>query len=557
MNKVGKFLSVFLCISLIGGLVVLNSTKSVKKISKADYSPNAFRLENCRYDSSRDSSIAVKNGKYTISRSDSLYDAENGEHGYWTFLVYLSGNADESNNGVCSGILNEIVEASKDNDKVNFVVATGGAKKWKKEKDKDPVFNMSYKKIQIYNISNGKVHEEEGQDPNDANKKYDLFPCVDKGNDKLFTASMGNPDTLQKFITYGISKYGKTTVEEPVDESTFYDEDINDTFKNDDKEATEEENKDENEEEVKTVEKTYNNHIGLILYGNDDAMGKGVAYDENCSDYLTLSELELALSASKGALKNKLDLICFDGTTSQYVEVANTLVPYAEYLVGPQCKGGYGGVRYSMIANNIKNGYTSTALEVASDMCETSFNASNEAVQKKAVLSVVDLKYLDAFLYRFNSTITKLNKMIESKPNEFIKYSKAMNQAISTSDNSVDIGNFLRKIGSKVEGITYTYSNYNLMMAHKISAVRYGTNKDATGLSMYWNMNVTDNDYKYLKNISVNPYLLNVMDASAYVTLNNDLSKYKVTRKNWEVVKDYYTNNFKFVEQGANGRIDN
>ena len=541
MNKVSKVLSVFLCISLIGGLVVLNSSEAFKKISKADYSPNAFKLETCRYDSSRDTSISINNGKYTISRDTSLYDAENEEHGYWTFLVYLSGNQDESKNEVCSKILKSMVKVTNDNDKVKFFVATGGAKKWKLEKDKDETFNMSYKKIQFYSICNGKVEELKGKDGKD------LLPCVDPNNDKLFTVSMGNPDVLQGFISRGVALFGTSEIEYDEDSSTFYDEDVDDDFKDEE---------DKEKEKKEKPKKTVNNHIGLIIYGNNDAMDKGIAYDENCKDYLTASELEMALSASKGALGNKLDLICFDGTTSQYVEMANMLAPYAEYMVGPQCKGGYGGVRYESFVSNINNGYTSTALEVASDLCETSFNESNPAVQKKTVLSVVDLKYLDTFLYRFNSTITKFNKMIENKPDDFIKYSKAMEQAVSTSDNSVDIGNYMRKIGPKIEGISYAYSNYNLMLAHKVSAVRYGTNKDATGLSMYWNMNAIDDDYKYIKNIAVNPYLLNVMDAAIYVKNNGNLKNYKTTSRNWVGMKDYYSNNFKFVEQVANGRVN-
>ena len=103
--------------------------------------------------------------------------------------------------------------------------------------------------------------------------------------------------------------------------------------------------------------------------------------------------------------------------------------------------------------------------------------------------------------------------------------------------------------------ISYTYSSYNRLIADKVSAIRYGVNKYATGLSVYWNMKATDADYNFIKNNSVNPYLLNIMDASMYIGDKTSLDKYSATRKKWDESKDYYSSNFKFVDKVANGRI--
>lgn len=550
MNKVRKYLIGVLTMSLIGGLVFLNSAIVLKKTSKADFSQDAFKIEKCNYSSTRDTVISMKKGKYTVNRTDDLYNAKDENHGYWTFLIYLSGNEDESKNGVCSGILDNIVSASsKAGEKVKFIVATGGASKWKK--GDDAPFKLNRKLIQFYEICNGNVSTVKTDD----NKDF-VIDAVAKDNDKMYVASMGNPDVLNTFISMGVNKYRTTTVEveEAIEEKDFSDVIEEEDPNKKDSDNTSEENTEENKK-TKIVEKTYNNHIGLFIYGNNDAMDKGVAYDENCKDYLTFSELELALNASKGAMGNKFDLICFDGTTSQYVEMANMLVPYAEYLVGPQCKGGYGGVKYDMVAEDIGLGYSKTAYEVASNICETTYAASNAAVQKKVVLSAIDLKNMDSFLYRLNSTLSKLNKMIETKPEEFTKYSLAMNKAAVTSDKSVDMGNFLRKIGTKINGISYTYSTYNRLIGNKVSAIRYGENKNCTGLSIYWNMKATDADYDIIKNNSVNPYLLNIMDASMYISNKSSLDKYAATRKKWEEAKDYYSRDNKYIAEVANGRI--
>lgn len=557
MNKVRKYLIGLLCISLIGGLAFLNSAKVLKKTSKADFSQDAFKIEKCNYNSTRDTIISMKKGKYTIKRTNDLYGAKDENHGYWTFLIYLSGNEDESKNGVCSGILDNIVSAStKAGEKVKFIVATGGASNWKK--GDDAPFKLNRKLIQFYEVCNGNVSTVKTDD----NKDF-VIDAVAKDNDKMYVTSMGNPDVLNTFISMGVNKYRTTTVEveEAIEDKNFSDvlEEKNSKKKdsdNTDEENTEDETKKEENKNTKIVEKTYNNHIGLFIYGNNDVMDKGVAYDANCKDYLTASELELALNASKGAMGNKFDLICFDGTVSQYVEMANMLVPYAEYLVGPQCKGGYSGVKYDIIAEDIGLGYSKTAYEVASNICETCYLASNDAVKKKVVLSAIDLKNMDAFLYRLNSTLAKLNKMIETKPEEFTKYSLLMNKAAATSENSVDMGNFLRKIGPKINGISYTYSNYNRLIANKVSAIRYSENKNCTGLSVYWNMKATDADYEIIKNNSVNPYLLNIMDASMYISNKSSLEQYNTNRKSWEEAKDYYSRDNKYIDVVANGRIE-
>ena len=114
----------------------------------------------------------------------------------------------------------------------------------------------------------------------------------------------------------------------------------------------------------------------------------------------------------------------------------------------------------------------------------------------------------------------------------------------------------MRKIGPKINGISYTYSNYNRLIANKVSAIRYSENKNCTGLSVYWNMKATDADYEIIKNNSVNPYLLNIMDASMYISNKSSLEQYNTNRKSWEEAKDYYSRDNKYIDVVANGRIE-
>ncbi len=95
-----------------------------------------------------------------------------------TILVYMCGADLESENGMASSDLKEMVNASL-NDKVNVLVYTGGARKWKNNV-------VSAKVNQIYRIQKGSLErlvENDGKD------------------------SMTSPKTLSRFIQYGAQSY--------------------------------------------------------------------------------------------------------------------------------------------------------------------------------------------------------------------------------------------------------------------------------------------------------------------------------------------------------------
>ena len=95
-----------------------------------------------------------------------------------TILVYMCGADLESENGMASSDLKEMVNASL-SDKVNVLVYTGGARKWKNNV-------VSAKVNQIYRIKKGSLErlvENDGKD------------------------SMTSPKTLSRFIQYGAQNY--------------------------------------------------------------------------------------------------------------------------------------------------------------------------------------------------------------------------------------------------------------------------------------------------------------------------------------------------------------
>ena len=95
-----------------------------------------------------------------------------------TILVYMCGTDLESQNGMGTADLKEMLNASL-SDKVNLIVYTGGCKKWRNNV-------VSSSKNQIYQIKNGS-----------------LTRLVEDAG----TASMTNPNTLAEFIKFGAENF--------------------------------------------------------------------------------------------------------------------------------------------------------------------------------------------------------------------------------------------------------------------------------------------------------------------------------------------------------------
>lgn len=99
-----------------------------------------------------------------------------GEEGTWTVFVYICGSDLESQNGGASADIKEMINSSA-NDKIKFVIETGGAETWKSD--------ISDTVHQRYEISNGKA------------------TLIKEVPDK----SMGESDVLADFLTWGIDNY--------------------------------------------------------------------------------------------------------------------------------------------------------------------------------------------------------------------------------------------------------------------------------------------------------------------------------------------------------------
>ena len=169
-----------------------NTTLSIK------YTPdNANVINEVVWDSS-DKNVATidNNGKVTpvslgkttitaktVSRNETLtasYEIEVAETvpNRWTILVYMCGADLESQSGLASMDLAEILSVKNQPDDVNIVIETGGAKKWKK-------YNIDASVLSRYHVENQSLVLDE----------------------KVAKANMGKQSTFESFLDWGLNEY--------------------------------------------------------------------------------------------------------------------------------------------------------------------------------------------------------------------------------------------------------------------------------------------------------------------------------------------------------------
>lgn len=111
------------------------------------------------------------------SENPSETEEPKSDDGSFTLLVYMCGSSLESRNGAATDDISELLRADIP-DKVNIVIETGGAWKWKN-------YGISYDKIQRYKVSDGELALLE----------------------ETRLSSMGDAETLRSFIDWGTETF--------------------------------------------------------------------------------------------------------------------------------------------------------------------------------------------------------------------------------------------------------------------------------------------------------------------------------------------------------------
>ena len=249
---------IILLLTVVGSIIY-------KGKSSADELENRRKITLCNTMSKRDSYISLNNNNYSVDRNMINNEVPMGEKDTWTIFVYMCGSDYESKNGAASDDIQEMVKANTSGN-IKVVVQTGGSKKWRNT-------NINEDKIQRFEINNGKM-----------DLKYEKSIYDENHNIR----SMGNPDELYEFLSWGIKNYSSE-------------------------------------------------RMGVILWNHGGGSSDGICYDENVEmDALELGELELAFCQTRKEMTSRFEFVGFDACVMQNIETANIMVPYAKYMVGSE-----------------------------------------------------------------------------------------------------------------------------------------------------------------------------------------------------------------------------
>lgn len=131
----------------------------------------------------------------------------------------------------------------------------------------------------------------------------------------------------------------------------------------------------------------------LTLWGHGDGRnfkgieGKGVCFDENSLDYLTIKEIKESLKKVYEKKERIIDIIIFDACFMQTVEVSYELKDYVEYIIASQAYVPLDGFPYDDILNKISNENLSI-LDIGKEITKSYFNSYNNGSQGTEDVSI-------------------------------------------------------------------------------------------------------------------------------------------------------------------------
>ncbi len=179
-----RWLALFLSIVMLGSLMSCGDEEALETEVAGEASGESEKSGDAKAGAETNGG-ASKTGERSSSSQSSAgsvmrrvrkSEAPMGEDETWTLFVYLCGADLESENGMASGDLQEMMNSGA-NDQVRYVVETGGASYWSEDVDPDTIGR--------YVIANGNL------------ELVDTEPL----------SSMGDSSTLASFLKWGVENY--------------------------------------------------------------------------------------------------------------------------------------------------------------------------------------------------------------------------------------------------------------------------------------------------------------------------------------------------------------
>ena len=342
-------------------------------------------------------------------------------------------------------------------------------------------------------------------------KKFQRFLIDENGMEQVdekdiyingeYTASMGNPDEFYDFISWGINKYGSS-------------------------------------------------RMGLIFWDHGATALEGLCFDMNCkNDYLSLGEVELALNKLSKKMTDKFEFIGLDCCEMQSIEMANAVVPYADYLIGSESSEGCNGWYYTDFINYLEKNKDTSTEELGKVICDSCYehsvdeilNFRKAAIQGQFAMSVIDLSKVDEFLYEFHNVCKDLDGTV-GKDNYYDILGRVFNSA--KFNIQYDLGNILENIKDKISSANGAIEKYNNMVKYFKMSDNLQMVPNATGVGVVFRAGKHFSKYV---NVCVNPYYLDYMSYMSNGSLQARAEKNGKSEVQWENSDKYYPSTYEFL----------
>lgn len=263
--------------------------------------------------------------------------------------------------------------------------------------------------------------------------------------------------------------------------------------------------------------------MGIIFWDHGGGSVSGVCFDEKYDDSLDLIEIDEALTGVHDKLSGKFEFIGFDACLMSTIEVANMLVPHANYMVASEELEPGRGWNYTGFGEYLDANPNCDGKELGVAIADAFYDdcCDDYGTEKETTLAVTDLSKLDNLITKLN---TALGEMYEASADTSVlpvmvrNISNAKNFGGNNKTegytNMVDLGAILKSVES------YVPSSAAAQKALKETIVynKLGQNeKEATGLSTYYPLSVNNSgELEMFKRICVSPYYMTFVDKVTY-----------------------------------------
>lgn len=264
-------------------------------------------------------------------------------------------------------------------------------------------------------------------------------------------------------------------------------------------------------------------NMGLVLWNHGSGSICGVCFDELYEDdSLSLEEVGGALESVYPNMTDSFRFIGFDACLMATVEMANLLVPHADYMYASEdTEPGYGW-DYTAIGAYLGSHPDADGAALGKLICDSYYDACVDCEsEEEATFSCTDLSRLDAFMQSWNEAARQMYDLTE-QPERLAELVRGITTALNFGGNNkaegytnmVDAGCILKNSKSLLPGAADALAALEECVIYQRNGER---RQDASGLATYYPLCIQGSEeLSVFRNVCISPWYLSFVDKIAY-----------------------------------------